>query len=137
MIIMNKILVAYDCSAEAKKALEHALSIAQPAQEIIILTVIPEPDSIFGTDEPVNITTDDLEADLKEFEDKIKSNNLKLTTKIVQGNIIKEIVIASSNPTVGLVVLGYKGVSKIGKFKLGSVSGEVAKQVKKPVLIIK
>ena len=47
---MSQILVAYDCSEEADKALAHTISIADPEDEILILMVIPEPGTILCSD---------------------------------------------------------------------------------------
>ena len=134
---MNRILVAYNCSPEAEKALEHAVAIADSGTEIIVLTIIPEPDSVFGIEPAENITKDDVDSKLQIFKKEHDTSNVKLISKIIQGNIVSEIIRVSEEDNCRLIVLGYKGVSKISSFKLGNVSGEVSKKAKKPVLIIK
>ena len=134
---MKKILVAYDCSPEAEKALEHAISMAEETDEIIVLTVIPEPETVFCSDEMGVLDNDQVQIKMEALKESHKTNNLNITTRIVHGEIISEILNASDDPEVRIIVLGYKGVSKLGSFKLGSVSGEVAKHAKKPVLVVK
>ncbi|WP_455391824.1 universal stress protein [[Eubacterium] cellulosolvens] len=134
---MGKILVAYDCSAEAKKALEHAISIADATDEILILTVVPEPETVFCTDDLGVVTGEKVRTHLESLKEKHGQTGLKITTKIVRGDIVAEILRASGDPNIKIIVVGYKGVSKIGSFRLGSVSGEVAKLAKKPVLVVK
>jgi nucleotide-binding universal stress UspA family protein len=134
---MNKILVAFDCSDEAKKALEHAIKIADPDQHIVILSVIPEPDSIVEQDSKPEITSDRINEQVNNYKEELNTKGIHYSIRIVHGDIIKKIVAASDDPEIKLVVLGYKGITNIGQFRLGSISGEVAKLAKKPVLVIK
>jgi nucleotide-binding universal stress UspA family protein len=134
---MKKILVAYDCSPEAEKALEHAISMAEETDEIIVLTVIPEPETVFCSDEMGELDNEKIQIKMDSLKENYETNNLNITSRIVHGEIISEILNASDDPEVRIIVLGYKGVSKLGSFKLGSVSGEVAKHAKKPVLVVK
>jgi nucleotide-binding universal stress UspA family protein len=136
-MFMNRILVAYDCSPEAEKALEHAVAIAEAGTEIIVLTILPEPESLFGTEPPGNITKDDADSKLELFKNEHDTSSVKLISMIIQGNIVNEIIKTCEERNCRLIVLGYKGVSKISSFKLGNVSSEVSKKAKKPVLIVK
>ena len=134
---MPFILVAYDGSEVADKALQHSISIAEPEDEILLLYILPESDSdLFSAPSKAASLEDALEL-LKSVKDKFKYTGLLITTKAIRGNIISEIIKASDDPYCKLVVLGYKGVTQIGRFKLGNVSGEVAKRASKPVLIVK
>jgi len=137
VIPLAKVLVAYDCSAEANKALERALSIANPDDEIIILTVIPDAETVFCSDENNKISSNNIPAKLDDLKSKLSSSNLTISTRIIHGEIVPEILRASEDPEVRLIVLGFKGISRIGNFKLGSVSGQVAKLAKKPILVVK
>ena len=134
---MKKIIVAYDFSAEAEKALQHTVTIAGQDDEIVVLLVLPEPDSVFGNELPLDIPADQLQNRLELLKQQYLDTGLKLSTVTVQGNIVDEILKASNDPECRLIVIGYKGVSKIGQFKLGNVSGRVAKLSKKPVLVVK
>ncbi|MFW9877280.1 MAG: universal stress protein [Candidatus Thorarchaeota archaeon] len=133
---MNRILVAYDCSPEAKKALEHAITIAEEGTEIIVLTIIPDPEVVFGTVPEENISKDDVDSKLQSFKNEHDTSSVKLISMIIQGDIVNGIIRTCEEQNCRLIVLGYKGVSKIGNFKLGNISGEVSKKAKKPVLII-
>jgi nucleotide-binding universal stress UspA family protein len=133
----DQILVAYDRSDEAVKALEHTITIAAPEDEIIVLMVLPEPDSDLFSVNAEDFSIRDGHDHLESLKDKYKHHAVKLVTEVKRGNIIEEILKASENPRCRLIVLGYKGISRIGKFLLGSISGEVAKRAKNPVLIVK
>jgi nucleotide-binding universal stress UspA family protein len=134
---MKKIIVAYDFSAEAEKALDHTVAIANPDDEIVVLLVLPEPDSVFGNQSTLDISSEQLQMKLDLLKQKYMDTGLKLSIVSVQGNIVEEILKASNDPECRLIVIGYKGVSKIGRFKLGNISGQVAKLSKKPVLVVK
>ncbi len=135
----DQLLVAYDNSKESQKALEQALEIAEPEDEILVLMVIPEPNSDLFFDESSDISKTKLQMsqELESLKSKYKYSNNHLETKLSQGNIIEEILKTSDNPRCKLIVLGYKGATRVGKFMLGSISGEVAKRAKVPVLVIK
>jgi nucleotide-binding universal stress UspA family protein len=134
---MNQILVAYDCSPEADKALAHSISIADPEDEILILMVIPEPENVFYVDDYDENSIEKVKGKLELVKNKYNNTGLKISTQVIKGQIVTEILKASENPNCKLIVLGYEGVSKIGRFKLGSVSGKVAKLANKPVLVVK
>jgi len=139
MIPMEKdlILVAFDGSNESEKALEHAIDVANQNDEILILMVHPEPDA----DPFFSSSADDqfikVESELESLKNKFHSENVHLTIIVKQGNIIEEILKHAEDPRCKLLVLGYKGVTPIGRFKLGSISGEVAKHAKVPVLVVR
>lgn len=133
----NLILVPFDKSPEAEKALEHAVGVADPNDEILILMVLPEPDSDPFFEITNNNSVENLTQYLESLILKYRSSGIKLLIEIHQGNIVDEILKAGDNPRCKLIVIGYKGVSKIGKFVLGSISGEVAKRAKTPVLVVR
>lgn len=134
---MHRILVAYDGSPEAEKAFEHSLAIAEPEDELLLLTVLPEPDPTMFSDLQDDISFEKASELLEKLLKKYDQKGIRINTKIIRGDIVDEIIKASEDPKCRLIVLGYKGVSRIGRFRLGSVSGEVAKRANKPVLIVK
>ncbi len=137
MIYKDLILVPYDYTPEAEKALEHAINIAEPMDEILILMIIPEPGSDIFLNDSDNISKEDAIKKLEEIKKDKESSRIKLKTEVRQGNIVEEIIKTGDESRCKLIVIGYKGVTKIGKFMLGSISGEVAKRAKNPVLIVK
>jgi len=134
---MSSILVAFDGSPEAEKALKHSISIAESDDVIMVLMVLPEQDDLFFSSQTDEITIEEANELLKAKKKDLVGTGLKIDTKVIRGNIVDEIIKASNDPNCKLIIIGYKGVTKIGRFMLGSVSGEVAKRAKKPVLIVK
>ena len=133
----NQILVPFDGSPEAEKALNHAIGIAVDGDMILILWVLQDLDSDFFANGSNTLSYEETKVKLESLVNKYKSSDITMETMIVDGNIIDEIVRVSENPNCKLIVIGYKGVTKIGRFMLGNISGEVAKRVKNPVLIVK
>lgn len=134
---MNYILVPYDNSPEAEKALQHSFSIADTEDEILILMVLNLPETSFFLEPTEDMSIKTAYEHLETVKSRFVETGLKINLRVVRGNVVDEIIKASDESDCKLIVLGYKGISKIGKFILGSVSGEVAKHAKKPVLIVK
>ena len=79
---MNRILVAYDCSPEAEKALLHAVTIAEAGTEIIVLTVLPEPESVFCASPAENLTKEEVDDKLQSFKNEHDTSLVKLISII-------------------------------------------------------
>jgi nucleotide-binding universal stress UspA family protein len=137
MFFKDLILVPYDGTPEAMKALNHALGIAESSDEILILMVVPYPGSDIFSNGSDNISKEGAVNLLNEVIKEKESTGIKITTEVRQGDIVEEIIQAGDKSRCKLIVIGYKGVTKIGKFMLGSISGEIAKRAKNPVLIVK
>ena len=101
--------------------------------EVKIIRDIIKIDSVYTK----RVENEEINLWLESMKEKYQSKDLCITQRTRSGNVVSEIIKASEDPDVKLIVMGYKGVSKIGSFKLGSVSGEVAKLAKKPVLVVK
>ena len=137
MVVKNRILVAYDGSPEAVKAFEHAVSIAEPGEEVEILMVIPRPETEFCTEVQDEQSMENMKAQLESLQAKFQDPDLRFITTVRRGDIVEEIIRASERSNCKLIVMGYVGVSRLGRFKLGSVSGLVAKKANKPLLIVR
>lgn len=134
---MSFVLVAFDNTPEAEKALEHAFLVIEPEDEILVLMIIPEPGSDPFVDTSNELSIHDAEQIVGNIKTKYQFKNIKIKTKVTRGNVVNEIVKASNDEDCKLIVIGFKGISRIGKFRLGSVSGEVAKRASKPLLVVK
>ena len=133
----NQILVAYDRSPEAQKAVEHAIAIAEPGDEIMILWILPEQDSTFFSNIEPEFSIEEAKKHLRSLKNRYQNPELQIITKAIRGKVTEHIIRASEDPKCKLIVMGYKGVSRLDKFQLGSVSGLVAKAANKPVLIVR
>lgn len=154
-MLYKKILVPYDGSKPADKALQHAVSIAKTSKgsQIIILHIIKDiPRPPYFQYEPEGITGKTSAQHLKEiyYEMKVgiekmlaakkkkhESSGINITTNVSLGKASDKIVEFIKSEKIDLVVLGTTGVSGISRIKtLGSVARNVSERASCPVLLI-
>jgi nucleotide-binding universal stress UspA family protein len=156
--IYSKILVPYDGSKHAKKALNKAVNLAKliKGSEIIILNVIEEiltPPSVFptrirhfktGEDTTLSTYFRDLQTDMRykmiNTLEKIKQkyeNSVKIRTVVLVGSAKDKIVEYANRQNVDLIVMGSKGLKGISRLLMGSVSRHVSEKVKCSVMIVR
>ena len=148
----NKILLPTDGSLNSKRAGEHAINLADPKGQIIILHVIEgyNPQTavlpISTVPNPDENLLDELEKegelilkDLKEYiikENQGKSDEIKFTSLIREGKPYLEILKTMTEEKVDLVVMGASGRHGLDRVILGSVTERVVRESTKPLLII-
>ncbi|HEY8110339.1 MAG TPA: universal stress protein [Candidatus Nitrosotenuis sp.] len=155
-MLYERILVPFDGSKFAKKALDEAIKIAQNTDSVLYLctvvtvsNMIP-PGSLIGLVK--NTTAKELHSKLirsaKAEADRTlsyqtsvycKSKGVKAYYKIViNGNISEEILKTAKQKLVDLIVIGSQGLHGISKIKtLGSVSRKVSELADCAVLIVR
>ena len=131
------ILLAYDGSDLSRKALDKAISMTGEEDKIIVLYVIP--DAII--DEFKNIAPETTKAKAWDIVNQaieiINAREKQGIAVVREGNIADEIIHYADELDCSLILIGSKGMSKIGRFSLGSVAENVAKNAETAVLIIK
>jgi nucleotide-binding universal stress UspA family protein len=145
-VLIRKILVAVDGSEPAMRALNFALDIAQHySAELHLLTVVPpvflpvHSFDVVKSDAIANATIqleDSFRKALAHAEEKVKKDNLKISTKLENGNPDQKIVEEAKNGSFDIIVMGSRGLGHRG-YGLGSVSASVADEATCPVLIVK
>ena len=156
--IYSKILVPYDGSKHAEKALNKAVNLAKliKGSKIIILNVIEEiltPPLVFptrirhyktGEDTTLSTYFRDLQTDMRykmiNTLEKIKQkyeNSVKIRTVVLVGSAKDKIVEYANRQNVDLVVMGSKGLKGISRLLMGSVSRHVSEKVKCSVMIVR
>jgi nucleotide-binding universal stress UspA family protein len=155
----KKILVPYDDSEPANRALDHAVNLAKMSgqSEVIVLYVIAEFPSYHFIERPArSIKTGEkttLSQYLKEVYELIgesandvlekkkeeikKKTGLEIRTKLLTGHISNAIIDFAAKEKIDLIVIGNVGRSGISKIKtLGSVSRAISERAPCPVMII-
>lgn len=149
--MIKKILVAYDGSKPAMKALDFALELAEKcSSEVHIISVVPTEEILiprFTTASPpenfykplIDKISDRFKAVLSEA---LKSAErtmpmVRISTKLMEGRPADKIVKTAEDESFDLIVIGSRGLSGVGELVLGSVSDKVADTAKCPVLIVK
>ncbi|MDP8942235.1 MAG: universal stress protein [Thermoproteota archaeon] len=156
--IYSKILVPYDGSKHAEKALNKAVNLAKliKGSEMIILNVIEEiltPPLVFptrirhyktGEDTTLSTYFRDLQTDMRykmiNTLEKIKQkyeNTVKIRTVVLVGSAEDKIVGYANRQNVDLIVMGSKGLKGISRLLMGSVSRHVSEKVKCSVMIVR
>jgi len=146
---MKKLLVAYDGSDASKKAIETVLKCSNKQDEIILLTVVPAElaESSFTK---MLLPTIDLSAIVKSgsFKEKameslnkiskqIENNVSKVSTIVESGDPADEILITAKKVDADIIIIGYKGYGKEGRFLLGSVTDKVVRHASMSVLVVR
>jgi len=148
-IIMKKLLVAYDGSDASKKAIDTVLKCSNKEDEITLLTVVPAElaESSFTK---MLLPTIDLSSIVKSgsFKEKameslnkiskqIENNVSKVNTIVEAGDPADEILITAKKVDADIIVIGYKGYGKEGRFLLGSVTDKVVRHASMSVLVVR
>ncbi|MBX7076908.1 MAG: universal stress protein [Methanobacteriaceae archaeon] len=137
----KKILLPTDGSKNADKEIETALNIIDKENgEIIILSIasniiplqLPNEDEVISLN---NLLLDNAKSNVQKMKEQI-NENIKITTKVVEGSPAKSIIEIAEEENVDLIIIASSGKSGIDRFFLGSVAEKVIKNAKNDVLLI-
>lgn len=126
--MLKMILVAFDGSESAHRAFEFALDIAKPLRATIsILAVVypPEPPSAVEMAGLLESATGHYERAFAGLRSAAEAAGVSVTTKIVVGHPAHEIVREATEEKADLIVMGHRGVSRVERWLMGSVSKRV------------
>ena len=144
-----KILIAYDGSESAKKAIDVTLKFAKKEDNITLLTVIPAEllSSSFTKMLLPTINLDQIVKDgtfkeraeetLKEVAEKLEGKVANIDTIVGTGDPADEILLTAKKNLCDLIVLGYKGFGKEGRFLIGSVTDKVVRHASTSVMVVR
>ncbi|MBG9733564.1 universal stress protein [Paenibacillus alvei] len=141
----QRILVAYDGSEPARKALQHAIGLAEANEEsqVRVVHVFQFPQYFVGsayatasaeTNEELYEYAERLQ---KEAAGKVASLGDRAGVILQQGPPGQAIIDEADEFNADLVIIGSRGLSGLKEFVLGSVSHHVVQHAKVPVLVIK
>lgn len=142
-------LVAYDGSDASRKAVDMTLKCSNKDDEVILLTVVPAELSESSFTKML-LPTIDLSSYVKSgtFKDKamesltkltkeIESNVEKVNIDVESGDPADEILMAAKKHQADIIIIGYKGYGKEGRFLLGSVTDKVVRHASVSVLVVR
>jgi len=146
---MKKMIIAYDGSDASKKAVEVCLKCSNDDDEIVLLTVIPA-ELASSSFTKMLLPTIDLSSmvqsgsfkekameSLSKIAEEIKSNVEKVDVAVESGDPADEILLSAKKHGADIIVLGYKGYGKEGRFLLGSVTDKVVRYAGISVLVVR
>ncbi|MCL6634204.1 MAG: universal stress protein [Peptococcaceae bacterium] len=139
--MFKKIMVAFDNSVHAQKALGRALELAAACGAALdLVTVVQLPDYA-GTIDEVDEMIREGRKFYQEAHDRAaaeaQKRGLKFQSKMLQGHVGEALVRYAGDAGADLIVMGSHGRSAVGRLLLGSVSNYVVKHARCPVLIVK
>jgi len=146
---MKKMIIAYDGSVASKRAVEMALKCSDKDDELTLLTIIPAElaESSFTKMllPTIDLSTvvksgsfkeramETLSKVVKEIENDVKKVNIAVES----GDPADEILLSAKKYEADIIVLGYKGYGKEGRFLLGSVTDKVVRHAGVSVLVVR
>ena len=136
----RKILVAIDGSESSMHALRESLKLATEEKSwIFVISVIPSYEGDLGA-VWINNVKDAMkkpcEIALSEAKNIAKNESVPLKTICEEGEIYERIVDLAHSQNVDLIVMGKKGMSKLGRALIGSVTARVIGYSQKDVLVV-
>lgn len=142
---MEKMLVAYDGSEGADKALERAIYLAESGDEIMLIAVVVNEPTMSSYIENWSSESAGAKAmeqiDLAISEAKrrlsIAGKACAITGFVRRGNAAEEIIKAAQEFKSTLLLIGHRGQSRISKFPIGSVAEKVATHAQAPVIVVR
>ena len=152
MPLFKKVLYSTDFSPLAEVALEYVKKLKEAGEEeVVVVHVVddlsvelPEGTDLIKEKEVYKILPEvdqeyllDLVERLNSIKELLEKENLKVKTYLKYGNIPKQIVYVADEEKVNLIVMGAHGKGLLTELLLGSVSTDVIREAKCPVLIVK
>jgi nucleotide-binding universal stress UspA family protein len=146
---MKRLLVAYDGSEASIKAIDMAVRCSTHDDELVLLTVIPAA-LVESTFTNMLLPTIDLSTVVTPGTFKEKAiENLGKLAKELEGKLSKvevavevgdpadEILIIAKKYDSDIILIGYKGYGKEGRFLLGSVTDKVVRHASRSVMVVR
>ena len=130
------LLVAYDGSDDANKALERAIAVHHEGESIIVLFVIPNA-QLKGLDIAPEISHSHAQEFVNTAVRKLTVRSVTAIGVVREGDIAEEILDFAKELDCSMIVLGSKGTSRIGRFTIGSVAERVMRHADRPVLVVR
>jgi nucleotide-binding universal stress UspA family protein len=140
---MNKILIATDGSPEARKAVELGIEIASDHEATVVLVQVIPPVHATPFDPGVRIQAIPEElrrrraVALHEAAQLAAEHGVQATFEVLEGNPADEIVAYADSVDADLVVIGSRRRGALAGALLGSVSRDVVRESRRPVLVVK
>ena len=132
-----KILVAYDGSEAAGRALERAAQLAEGG-ELTVISVVPPQATGPRTAGP--IAHGDVEEHARELDEavaKLKALGHEAKSLEAIGHVAESIVDAADRGAFDLIVVGSRGLHGVARFLLGSTSTRVVTHASCDVLVVR
>ncbi|AWR97058.1 universal stress protein [Acidianus sulfidivorans JP7] len=141
--MFKHIIIAYDGSSHAKKALDIAIDLAKKYEaKLDIIEVVDS--SIFAGAGLAPVPADVIEsiynrakADIEDAKKTAKDKGIEAEGVVLEGDPATAILEYSNKNNADLIVTGSRGLSSLKRIFLGSVSSRIVQEAKVPVIVVK
>lgn len=142
---MQNVLVPFDGSASAKRAVQYLVDFSRdyPNIQVHLLNVQREP-NLYGNYVPATMLDDLRKGALThaqqvtaEGAQLLEAASISYQTHEVVGDVVTEVVAAVKRLGCNTVVMGTRGMGSLGNLVMGSVATRVVHDVPVPVLLVK
>jgi nucleotide-binding universal stress UspA family protein len=141
MIMIKKILVAYDGSEESEKAYMMGLDLASKyAAEVIVLSVArpPEPPVAVEMEAVIEAATEFYQKRCEVLKNEAARFDIDPHFVINVGHPAEQIVLVADEEKVGMIVMGHRGGGGfLQRWRLGSVARRVMNYAQCTVVIVR
>jgi nucleotide-binding universal stress UspA family protein len=141
--MFKKILFPTDFSDVSQKALKYIKQLkGAGAQEVIVLHVIDEQELLVLSrvpDQYLQVTAQmekEIAKDMAAVEADMTAEGFRVKLKVKKGKPFTEIMMTAAEEKVSIIVVGSHGRSNIREMLMGSVSENVIRHAKVPLLVI-
>lgn len=135
----RNIMVGYDGSQQADKAVEVALSLAQSVDcKVLIFAVArpPEPATMVEVDAMLDDAREHYEENFKKLSKCAEELDVELQTAIAVGHPVQQIVHRAEADHIDLIILGRRGRSRFERMLVGSTAEKVLRYAHCPVMVV-
>jgi nucleotide-binding universal stress UspA family protein len=136
----QSILVGYDGSPQAEKAVEIAYSLAQDTDSTVLILAVarpPEPPTSVELEAMLDDAREHFLEKFKVFRERAAALEVDVKTDVVVGHPVEQIVHRAETDKVNLIIVGRRGMSRFGRMIVGSTSEKVLRYAHCPVMVVR
>lgn len=136
----RKILVGYDGSSQADKAVSTAFALATATDaKVLILAVArpPEPATVVEVEAMLDDAREHFEEHFRSILKRAEEMEVDAHTAIVVGHPVEQLVHRAETERSDLIILGRRGMSRWEKMIVGSTSEKVLRYAHCPVMVVR
>ncbi|WGK60414.1 universal stress protein [Halopseudomonas sp. SMJS2] len=142
---MQNVLVPFDGSDSAKRAVTYLVEAARAYPDILVHVLnVQREANLYGNYVPASMLEDLRQGALKhaasinaEAVQMLQAASVRYETHETIGDVVSEVVAAVKRHNCDTVVMGTRGMGSLGNLVLGSVATRVVHDVNVPVLLVK
>jgi Universal stress protein UspA and related nucleotide-binding proteins len=142
--VFKRIVVAYDGSDHAIKALNTAIELAKAFNSKLDVVEVVDTAALLGMgfapvpSDVIAQVYNKAQNDVEQAKKKAQEAGVKdVTSQVLEGDPATSIIEYASKNGADLIVIGSRGLSTFKRLILGSVSSKVVQESRVPVLVIK